>query len=989
MKTIRFLIPILLAALVLISNASAQQYGSIWGSVTSDCDGPLAGIQIDLFATTGYYVAYTDETGTFIFPSVGIDPPVFMMADLSALPGYEAISPPGWFIDLPFPGTEPVDFLAACPAIGRSVSGTVAYRCGGTSPTPLDGVPVHLDLGDGTILDTFSSAPNGEYRFSDIVSTNMGRVWIDVPENTIPFLPPTGSYTINFINNQTRDFHVACPPETTCFYFEDFNAADHGWVPIDLSCREENIYWHVADAAEGGGGSHGQRAWWCGTFDNCAVLSTPPGYGPNWSQFLTKSFTVPAAPVSLDFLHQYDTEADFDFCKVNISTNGGQNWETLAVYSGTSDGYVPESISLSSYEGQEMMIRFAFHSDRYADDSDGRNPTNGAWRIDEVQVTGLPKDDFEEDGNGWEASLPVEGVAHFWLDGEDPSDPPDPPDPPDPCNPPSPPTSQPHPHGYYWVAYDPETGHVPFNTDQRIMEGRYVRVGIESPWIDIPTDALGSYLLSFCLKAPDGLLREEMHFFGIEILVDAGNGCERVITEFHDHIYLNEGWTEWLPFMYDFTSILPIGTPRLRIRLVYMDYNGLTDTPLGPNSTQADEFPSAGVFFDNVLLQAVNTEAPGIELPYGLTCPRGCQEEAPELITISGTVHAPCIETVEGITLDLLTPASDYLTVITDADGNYTFPYVISYADSGEVSVTPPLGTECTTPTDGHTAVSLSESQTGIDFYLECTDPEGPARTIGYWKHQASVYLNGRGRPQETEANMRTGFPNLIFEHFHNNELNAIAVEGVTYISAECPLPITIETIQSTLTVNQGGTMLDRAKQQYLALLLNLASGKLLTSSIVSEDGASASQAVQQVAYYINDMDPANDEIAKDISDTINNGQEVPAGVIDLDFENIPYRQPTPIRSLDTRFIDASPTPFRVSTRLRFDLAGETPVSLRIYSISGRLVRNLVSERLSGGHHEASWDGRDDGGSPVSPGVYYAKLSAGGRSEVRAVVRVQ
>jgi hypothetical protein len=183
--------------------------------------------------------------------------------------------------------------------------------------------------------------------------------------------------------------------------------------------------------------------------------------------------------------------------------------------------------------------------------------------------------------------------------------------------------------------------------------------------------------------------------------------------------------------------------------------------------------------------------------------------------------------------------------------------------------------------------------------------------------------------------------------------------------------------------------MIDRAKQQYLAFLLNIASNKLLTSTVVSEDGATASQALQQVAAFINDGDPANDEVAKDISDTINNGKLVAAGVIDLDIEPIPYEEDLSIAPARTRLIGVNPSPFMGSTVLRMDLAQDVPVAVRIYSVSGRLVRDLVKEQRPAGRHEVAWDGHGNDGRAVSPGVYFVKMQADHVTQVRRVVKVR
>jgi flagellar hook assembly protein FlgD len=54
-----------------------------------------------------------------------------------------------------------------------------------------------------------------------------------------------------------------------------------------------------------------------------------------------------------------------------------------------------------------------------------------------------------------------------------------------------------------------------------------------------------------------------------------------------------------------------------------------------------------------------------------------------------------------------------------------------------------------------------------------------------------------------------------------------------------------------------------------------------------------------------------------------------------------------------------------------------TPVSVRIYSIAGRLVRVLVDETMEPGSYIVGWDGEDASGRAVQPGVYIAVMTAG------------
>jgi len=40
-------------------------------------------------------------------------------------------------------------------------------------------------------------------------------------------------------------------------------------------------------------------------------------------------------------------------------------------------------------------------------------------------------------------------------------------------------------------------------------------------------------------------------------------------------------------------------------------------------------------------------------------------------------------------------------------------------------------------------------------------------------------------------------------------------------------------------------------------------------------------------------------------------------------------------------------------------------------------VRTLVDEKVSEGKHAATWNGKDDSGIPVEPGVYFYVLRSG------------
>lgn len=101
----------------------------------------------------------------------------------------------------------------------------------------------------------------------------------------------------------------------------------------------------------------------------------------------------------------------------------------------------------------------------------------------------------------------------------------------------------------------------------------------------------------------------------------------------------------------------------------------------------------------------------------------------------------------------------------------------------------------------------------------------------------------------------------------------------------------------------------------------------------------------------------------------------------------MPYAQQ---QRLPARLALAAPRPsaFRRATTFEFASPGQNTdrVHLSVYDLSGRLVRTLINEDLSGGTYHASWDGTSDRGSAVSAGVFYCRLTHRGESRTRNVV---
>ena len=84
------------------------------------------------------------------------------------------------------------------------------------------------------------------------------------------------------------------------------------------------------------------------------------------------------------------------------------------------------------------------------------------------------------------------------------------------------------------------------------------------------------------------------------------------------------------------------------------------------------------------------------------------------------------------------------------------------------------------------------------------------------------------------------------------------------------------------------------------------------------------------------------------------------------------------------------PNPTRDYTLIRFDLLAASAATLSIYDVRGRQVRTAFQgEQMPAGAHQWKWDGRDDAGSRVKPGMYFYTLSTPLFSQTRSAVVVE
>ncbi len=109
--------------------------------------------------------------------------------------------------------------------------------------------------------------------------------------------------------------------------------------------------------------------------------------GGNYSSGQDVSLTSPVLDLSgqtgvrLDFWQICDTEAGYDFCRVEVSEDGGANWDEIAAFDGLSSQWEQVVLAAPALDNQpNARVRFRFTSDA--------SVTEDGWHLDDVVVMG-------------------------------------------------------------------------------------------------------------------------------------------------------------------------------------------------------------------------------------------------------------------------------------------------------------------------------------------------------------------------------------------------------------------------------------------------------------------------------------------------------------------------------------------------------------------------------------------------------------------------
>jgi hypothetical protein len=88
--------------------------------------------------------------------------------------------------------------------------------------------------------------------------------------------------------------------------------------------------------------------------------------------------------------------------------------------------------------------------------------------------------------------------------------------------------------------------------------------------------------------------------------------------------------------------------------------------------------------------------------------------------------------------------------------------------------------------------------------------------------------------------------------------------------------------------------------------------------------------------------------------------------------------------------LEVKPNPAKSQTAIRFSLSAESKVTLKVYDITGKLVKTLRADTrmVKAENYEIRWNLRDDNQKKVATGIYFIEINAGDRVSERKKITV-
>jgi hypothetical protein len=226
-----------------------------------------------------------------------------------------------------------------------------------------------------------------------------------------------GANTLSSVQQKVSvKLNDAAQTSSTIFFYDKMEIGVNGWTTALYTGATDDL-WHqtTLDA------SSATHSWWPG-IEGSADYST--GNRINTAAITPPiDLTAGIAPLTLLFTENFYTERGWDYCMVDITTDGGSTWTPLrGVYgtapSGDTEGWQATTLDLSAYAGSVVNIRF------YFDTGDSAYNAFPGWFVDDVMVfdqggmiTG--KKFFDVNSNGVK-DIGERGVSDWYITADGP-----------------------------------------------------------------------------------------------------------------------------------------------------------------------------------------------------------------------------------------------------------------------------------------------------------------------------------------------------------------------------------------------------------------------------------------------------------------------------------------------------------------------------------------------------------------------------------------
>ena len=231
------------------------------------------------------------------------------------------------------------------------------------------GEAVHIRIAAKNLND-------GEYTGTPTVQTS--DPYLDI-QSSAPQSVTIGPGDVDTVCHIDFDIDAGCPdPHETMFEIDFGSSVDT--IPFVITSRAgfhddmesgEGDWnhsgtfsnWHI-DTARYNSPTH---SWYCGNMSGVYTnMNDASLYSP---------YFVATPDSDFSFYHWYATEANNDYCYVEVD-NGSGWWKTLGDFTGSSGSWMQEVYAMTGYGGQTIRLRFRFLSD-YSTFGEG-------WYVDDV-----------------------------------------------------------------------------------------------------------------------------------------------------------------------------------------------------------------------------------------------------------------------------------------------------------------------------------------------------------------------------------------------------------------------------------------------------------------------------------------------------------------------------------------------------------------------------------------------------------------------------